>query len=213
MSVWAIVVWAALGVVVGAGLNSLARRVIEPTVSEAVRAARTITASVTGVLHGLLAWRLALWPELAAYSALAAIGVLLAVIDVIEHRLPSRLIAVGYLLLLALFGFAAVVRDNGAAMVRAAASMGVVFVVYLVLAVATNGGLGAGDVKLAGLLGLALGWLSWSAVLAGIVVGLFYGAVAGALLMALGKATPRSPIPLGPAMLAGAFTAVLSFGT
>jgi hypothetical protein len=49
-------------------------------------------ASVTACLFGLLAWRVGVRPELLAYSALAAVGVPLAVIDVLEQRLSTKLL-------------------------------------------------------------------------------------------------------------------------
>ena len=81
--------------------------------------------------------------------------------------------------------------------------------VYVALALPSSAPLGFGDVKLAGLLGLALAWLSWSALAVGLVLGFAYGAAYGAVLIARRRADLGTRIPFGPAMLAGAFTAIL----
>jgi leader peptidase (prepilin peptidase)/N-methyltransferase len=69
--------------------------------------------------------------------------------------------------------------------------------------------MGFGDVKLAGVLGLVLGWLGWSILLVGGFLGFLLGAVVGGALMAVRKAGRKSKIPFGPFMLAGALLAIL----
>jgi leader peptidase (prepilin peptidase)/N-methyltransferase len=64
-------------------------------------------------------------------------------------------------------------------------------------------GIGYGDVRLSGLLGLALGWLGWSELVVGVFAGAFLGGFGGALL-ALFRIVPRGRNPFGPHMLAGA---------
>jgi leader peptidase (prepilin peptidase)/N-methyltransferase len=69
--------------------------------------------------------------------------------------------------------------------------------------------MGFGDVKLAGVLGLYLGWLGWAEVVTGAFLGFLFGGVVGMALMAARKAGRKSQIPFGPFMLVGAFVAVL----
>ena len=64
-------------------------------------------------------------------------------------------------------------------------------------------GMGLGDVKLAGVLGMYLGYLGWGTLAVGAFFGFALGAVIGITLMALGRATRKSKIPFGPFMLAG----------
>jgi leader peptidase (prepilin peptidase) / N-methyltransferase len=161
----------------------------------------------TAVPFGLLTWRIGWKPELSAYCLLAAVGVVAATIDVIEHRLPSLLILPAYP---GLFGLAAALQHAAWALARAVLSMAALFAGYLLLAASTRGGIGAGDVKLAGLIGLALGWRGWFAVMAGSLVGFLLGAAAvGLVLICVRKADRRTPVPLGPALLAGAFLAII----
>ncbi|MDQ3465383.1 MAG: prepilin peptidase, partial [Actinomycetota bacterium] len=71
-------------------------------------------------------------------------------------------------------------------------------------------GFGFGDVKLGGLLGLYLGWLGWDFVILGVVAGFLIGTVIALVLMALRRASLRTPVPFGPALLAGALAAVVA---
>ena len=59
------------------------------------------------------------------------------------------------------------------------------------------------------LLGLALAWPGWETFLAGALLGLLYGALTGAAMIVLRRAHWHTLIPLGPALIAGAFTALL----
>ena len=70
-------------------------------------------------------------------------------------------------------------------------------------------GMGLGDVKLAGLLGLYLGWLGGGVLVAGTVLGFLTGALVGVVLIALGKAGRKTQVPLGPFMLVCAWVSIL----
>ena len=70
-------------------------------------------------------------------------------------------------------------------------------------------GMGFGDVKLAGVLGMMLGWFGWPEVVVGAFLGFLFGGVLGMALMAARRATRKSMIPFGPFMLAGAWTGLL----
>jgi prepilin signal peptidase PulO-like enzyme (type II secretory pathway) len=72
---------------------------------------------------------------------------------------------------------------------------GVGFLFLLLVAVASRGGMGWGDVKLAGLIGLATGF---PMVIVAIVVGALLGAVVGVVLMVRRKKRMKSRIPFGP---------------
>jgi leader peptidase (prepilin peptidase)/N-methyltransferase len=71
------------------------------------------------------------------------------------------------------------------------------------------GGMGLGDVKFAGVLGFALGWLGWAQVIAGTAVGFLLGGVVSVVLLAGGRARRKTRIAFGPYLIAGALTAVL----
>ena len=69
-------------------------------------------------------------------------------------------------------------------------------------------GLGFGDVRLAGVLGIALGNLGWEALLLGIWTGSLLVGVLGLVLVRLGV-VDRATTPFGPFMLLGALVGVL----
>ena len=99
-------------------------------------------------------------PALPAFCYLAGIGVPLAVIDARCQRLPDALTLPSYPVALALLGFAALLLPGGAGHFRGAlAGMALAWGVFLLQVLLYPAGLGWGDVKLAGLLGLYLGWL------------------------------------------------------
>ena len=91
-------------------------------------------------------------------------------------------------------------------MARAGIGGALLFVFFTVLATAHPAGMGFGDVKLAGLIGLVLGYLSWPALLLGCFAGFLLGGVAGLALIRRGRDTV---IPYGPFLIAGALLGIL----
>ena len=162
-----------------------------------------------------MAMRFGPGPALPAFCYLAGIGVPLAVIDARCQRLPDALTLPSYPVALALLGFAALLVPGGAGHFRGAlAGMTLAWGVFLLQVLFYPAGLGWGDVKLAGLLGLYLGWLggSWldqGALLAGLFLGYLFAAAAGLALIAARRASRKSRLPFGPYLLAGTLTAIL----
>lgn len=170
-------------------------------------AGQTVT---TAVLFGLLAWRFGPHLELLGYSYLAAVAVPLSVIDMLEMRLPRQLVLPLYPACLGLFGVAAAGNDDGARFMRAVTGMVLLLAAYLVIAVWSRGGLGAGDVRLAGPIGFALTWLDWSALFAGSLFSLLCAAAIATSSPNTGDSLLRREFPFGPAMFAGTFLALLT---
>ena len=169
---------------------------------------------VSGVLFGLVALRFGVAAELPAFLFLAGAGLLLAVVDLRHRLLPNRVVVPSVVVGLALLAVPAAVEGDWPALLRAVLGSVVLFAAFLVLALIAPSGLGMGDVKLAALLGLYLGWLGWSAVVLGGAAGFVVQAVVVLPLLALRRISLRSELPFGPAMLAGAALTVLwSTGT
>lgn len=141
---------------------------------------------------------------LPAFLYLAAIAVALSVIDVEVRRLPDRIVLPSYGVALSLLLLAGAIEGDWRPAARGLIAMAALLVLYLILAVAHPGGIGFGDVKLAGLLGLYLGWLGWGAVAVGTFAGFLLGAVVGLTLMATGRVGRKTAIAFGPHMLTGA---------
>ncbi len=163
----------------------------------------------TGLLFAVLTLRLGLSLALLAYLYLAAVCVALFIIDVRVHRLPDILTLPSYVVICVLLLLDAVATGNWSALLRAGVGMVVLFGAYYALAVVAAGALGFGDVKLAGLLGLLLGWSGWYALIVGGVLGFVYGGLFSLVLLVSRRVDGKTKIPFGPFMVLGALSAVL----
>ncbi|WP_432978020.1 prepilin peptidase [Dactylosporangium sp. CA-233914] len=150
------------------------------------------------------------WLYLPAWLYLAAIAVALALIDLDVLRLPNAIVLPAYVVAPLLFLPAVVAGHDWAAAGRALLAMAGLYALYFALAVVYPGGMGFGDVKLAGVLGLYLGSLGWSSVAVGTLGAFVIGAAAGLTLIALRRARRGTALPFGPSMLAGALLALFA---
>lgn len=132
-----------------------------------------------------------------------------ASVDLAAHRLPDALTLRSYPVMIGLLALAAVGGAGIHRFVLAVLGMTGSLALYLLLAVLPGSAMGLGDVKLSGLMGLALGWLGALPLLAGILLGSLLAGVVGVTLLAAGRISWRTRVPFGPFMLAGAFTVIL----
>jgi leader peptidase (prepilin peptidase) / N-methyltransferase len=168
---------------------------------------------LTAVTFALIGLRSGPSPVLPAYCFLAVVAVALAFIDVAHRRLPDLLTLPSYPVAIAALGAATpFVRHGAGHLIHAAIGLAGALAFYLVLAFVYPAGIGWGDVKLSGLLGLYLGWIGLTALVTGLAAGFVLAAVAGLLLIAAGKATRRSQIPFGPFMVAGSLLVIIAAG-
>ncbi|KAA2253317.1 prepilin peptidase [Solihabitans fulvus] len=207
MSAVFIASWTAAGIFVGVVLAAYLRRLLT-SAPTGVLAAKCAAPLLTAFAFGVLAWRFGHQFDLLPYSVLAAFGVALGLVDLIEQRLPSVLIYSGTVLVGALLATSAILYSRGPDFLRALAGMAILAAFYLILALASRGGLGAGDLKLGGLLGLAMAWQGWPTLLAGTLVGWLLAALVRIVLRAGGRVARDVSMPLGPYLFAGAFVAV-----
>jgi leader peptidase (prepilin peptidase)/N-methyltransferase len=147
-----------------------------------------------------------------AFLYLAAISIALALIDVGTHTLPNRIVLPAYPISLLLLAVGSAGSGDWGALVRALAGGAVLFAFYFALAMAYPTGMGFGDVKLAGVLGLYLGWLGWGPLVVGAFGAFLLGGIFSLVLLAAGRVGRKSGIPFGPWMLAGAGVGTL-FGS
>jgi len=167
----------------------------------------------TALACAVMALRFGPTPPLPAFCYLAGIGVPLAVIDTRCRRLPDPLTLPSYPIALALLGIAALLLPGGGRQfLTAVLGLTLAWAFFLLQVLIYPAGLGWGDVKLAGLLGLYLGWLGPGALAAGLFLGYLFAAVAGLGLIATRRASRRSHLAFGPFLLAGALAAVLITG-
>jgi leader peptidase (prepilin peptidase)/N-methyltransferase len=163
------------------------------------------TVVATSVTAGLLGWA---YPVPAVAVPLALLGVLLATVDLACLRLPDPLVAASAVVVVVPLCAAALAAGEPGRLGRAVLGAGLLGVAYLMMVMLPGGPLGFGDVKLAAVLGFALGFVGWPAVLIGAVAPhLLNGPVAVFLLLSR-RAGRRTALPLGPALLVGALIAV-----
>lgn len=164
-----------------------------------------VASAVAGGLVGAaVGWSWALVPLL----FLVPVGVALAVVDWRTQLLPTRVIAPSFVVVVALVLLGWAVTGEHEAVVRAGwgwlGAGGLFGLLWLV----HPRGMGYGDVRLSGVLGIALGQLGWGPLVIGIYAGFVLGGVGGVVLARAGRGSGRQ-FPFGPFMLAGALVGVL----
>lgn len=207
------VVLAVTAVAAGVALSEVSARLIAvalprlgPLPSLAVR---STTAALTGVLCAAIVLRYGIDPLLPALFLLGVLGVQLSRIDAALHLLPNPLVLVlgagGFVFLL----LPALLENELPFLLRGVIGAAIGFIFYLVLAIITPGAMGMGDVKLAAPLGLYLGYLGWSQLLHGILLGLILNGLAALVILAFRRGTKPKEVAHGPSMIAAAAAVTL----
>jgi len=174
-----------------------------------LRGLRAKTALATALVAGLIGARVGWGYELYFLLYLAPVGVALAVIDWRTRLLPTKLIAPSYAIVALLAAAAAWQQGDWQHLVMAGWGWLVAGGTFFALWFIYPKGMGYGDVRLSGILGIALGWLGWSELLTGVYAGFLLGGVGGLLLSVL-RIVDRKAYPFGPFMLVGALVGVLA---
>ena len=192
-----------------AAVVAVAAAALSPWVRDLARSdSRWLRSGAQVLLGGLLGGGAAAlasgWAELVGFSLLALACALLVVVDLAVHRLPDVLVGFGGLALLGAFGLTALLEVSWAQLARAVVAGAVVLGCFLVLAIVAPSGLGLGDVKLAGLLGVFLGWQGWSQVVVGTLAAFVVNGLVVAVLLLSGRVTRRSAVAFGPWLVLGA---------
>jgi leader peptidase (prepilin peptidase)/N-methyltransferase len=161
-----------------------------------VEAATALLFALVALVHGLS-------PQTALGLVLVALLVPITLIDLDERIIPNRLTGPGALAAIGLLA----ALEPGALPEHLAAGAGAALFFGLA-AVARPGGMGMGDVKLAGMLGLFLG----ASVAFALLVALVAGTVVGVAIMArVGAAAGRkTAVPFGPFLALGGVVALLA---
>ena len=145
---------------------------------------------------------------LVAFLYLAAITVALGLIDLDHHVLPNSIVLPSALVAAVLLAASAILTGNYTALLGAVIGAAAMFFFYFVLAFISPRGMGMGDVKLAGVLGLYLGYLGWGALIVGGFGAFLLGGLFSVVLLLLRKAGRKSGIPFGPWMLLAAWLGI-----
>lgn len=162
----------------------------------------------TSLLFGLTAWHFGLSWRTPAYCALMGGLVGLSWIDLRTRRLPREIIYGTAGVVLPLLVVAALVERAPERLwmmaLGAAIALAIMALVYLV----SRGGMGEGDVRLAPLLGAALGFLNPGLAPIGLLFGFATGAVVGVGVMVLRRGDRKTAIPFGPFLALGTLMAI-----
>lgn len=215
MDVAMVVAAAGGGVLAGAVAQAAASRVPE---REAVFAGRWWAPSTGGAAGrryaSIVGGTAALWVvaalrlgeswRLAAMMVLLAGLVALAACDMERLLLPKRIVYSTGAGSGAFLVVAAATGDQWGRLGVAAACGFVSWAAFLLLHLASPRGLGFGDVRLAALIGLVVGWAGVAAVVVSFLVASAVGVAVGLTLMATGRAGRRTALPFGVFLAIGA---------
>jgi leader peptidase (prepilin peptidase) / N-methyltransferase len=173
------------------------------------RPARIIAACALGAgIDAAMAWRFGLTAALPAYGYLGAVAAVVTVTDLAARKIPEAVVLPSYPLAAALLATASAPHDQWWALARGGIAMALLGGFYLTLGLTFPRQFGSGDIELGALLGLYLGWLSWSALATGTLLAWLLAAVALPLRRVV---TPghRGALPTGPFLAVGALVAIL----
>ncbi|MCI2420091.1 prepilin peptidase [Saccharopolyspora sp. K220] len=200
--------WIGGGLVVSGAL-AIVVRLREPEMQWCHFVAQVLLAG--GVL-GLLTWRLGCGPVVLAPAGFVTGGVAAAVVDFRTGRLPNWLVLTTHLMTAVGVLSATLITSADELLLGAVAGAAAFLLVYLGLYLGVPGQLGGGDVKLAAAAGAVLGWHSWSAVFAGLLVIWLANALAFAVLRVskFGVRHNLPSLPHGPSLVLGTVAVLLA---
>jgi leader peptidase (prepilin peptidase)/N-methyltransferase len=156
---------------------------------------------LTGALFALLYLSFGLTAAFVKYAFFAAFLIIVSMIDLEHYIVPDRLVTAGLAggILLGVFS-----KDRGLFSVLLGAGVAAGFL--LLVALLSKGGMGGGDIKLAFVTGLFLGWPLGPL---GIFLGSCLAGITGVFLLALRLKGRKDPIPFGPFIALGSLLSLL----
>jgi leader peptidase (prepilin peptidase) / N-methyltransferase len=184
------------------GCRSCAVRVAHP-----LRPA--LLAAVSAVVLGLFGARFGADVVLAAYAVFGLSMVAISAVDLERWIIPNHIIYPTLALLIPLFVVSSAVDHRWGSLERAAISAVVAFLGFYALHLAVPKGMGFGDVRLAGVIGLATGWLGFGHAFVGFFAGFVLGAVIGIVFIVVSGGGRKTKIPFGPFLAAGAVLSIV----
>jgi leader peptidase (prepilin peptidase)/N-methyltransferase len=165
-------------------------------------------ALVGAVAGGLVALALGWQWGLLVWLPLVPLGLALGLIDWRTRLLPTWLVYRTLAVVVLTAVLASVFTQDWQDLVRAGVGFAGAGLLYYVLWFVYPRGLGFGDVRLSGVLGVALGYVGTAELVVGVYAGFLLGGIGGALL-AMVRIVKRKHVPFGPFMLVGAVLGLL----
>jgi leader peptidase (prepilin peptidase)/N-methyltransferase len=174
-----------------------------------LRSGRPFTELCTAALFAAAGLRFGLDAVLPAYCLFFAVLVAVAAVDVERRVIPNRILHPALALTVLLLGGAAIADAAGRPALDSLVGGAAAFVALAIVHVVQPRGLGFGDVRLAGFIGLYLGWLGLADVALGLLVGFVLAVVAGLVLVMTTGGGLMVRLPFAPFLGAGAVLVVL----
>lgn len=169
-----------------------------------------VGSSLAAALVGLMAVRFADTPAaIPAFGWLTAVLVVQTAVDLRTQRLPREISNVGVAIGAPLLAIAALVVDEPERIWMMLIGAVIATVTLWLVHVLSGGDFGDGDVRLAPLLGLYLGWLNPALVFVALLFAFVAGATIGAALLATRRMQRDASLPFGPFLALGTVAAVL----
>ncbi len=154
-----------------------------------------VVEAVTGALFGMAAVRFDLTPQLPLALLLIALLVAVTGIDLRQQMIPDAITLPGTVV-----GLVLGVATGRVSWLDSVAGIAAGGTIFLAIIVASRGGMGGGDLKLAAMLGAFLGW---QVMLLSILIAVLAGGAVAVVLLASGRTGRKDPIPFGPFLAAG----------
>ena len=209
----ATIVSALVGAVVAMRRSRRAQRTITKLDELALRKPiNTAPIAVLGGLLGALTYRqFGFSLEMVTYGLMIAMCIEQSIIDYTTHRLPRGVTFRAAIVGGPLLALAAINHDDNGRIGVMFASFVVTLALFLLLAAFSKGGIGGGDVRLAPVLAMFLGWLGASHVYIGLGSGFILGGVVAAGMLVTRRASASARIAFGPFLCIGAVAVVLLY--
>jgi leader peptidase (prepilin peptidase)/N-methyltransferase len=154
-----------------------------------------IVEATTAALFALAYWKFGPTPEFVSAALLLSMLVAITCID-LEHQIIPDVISLPGIVA----GFVATLATGRVSWMESALGIMVGGGTFLVIILASGGGMGGGDMKLGAMLGAFLGW---KVVLLAIFIAVVLGGALAVALIASGLRGRKDPIPFGPFLAAG----------
>ncbi len=182
------------------------------TCAEPIAKRYPVVEVVTAILFALTAARLGVDAALPAFLAAVAGLVAISAVDLELFIVPNRILYPTLFVAAPLLLGAAAVDGDWDRVKTAAIGGAIGWSLLLVIHLVSPAGMGFGDVRLAGLIGMLLGWLSIGHVLVALFLGFLAAAVVGVALILTGVKGRKDKVPFGPFLATGAMLALLFGG-
>ena len=209
----ATIVSALVGAVIAMRRSRRAQRTI--TRLDALALRKPIVKAPVAILGGLLGAltyrRFGFSLEMFAYGLMIAMCIEQSIIDYTTHRLPRGVTFRAAIVGGPLLALAAINHDDNGRIGVMFASFIITLVLFALLAASSRGGIGGGDVRLAPVLAMFLGWLGASHVYIGLGSGFILGGVVAAGMLITRRASTSTRIAFGPFLCIGAVVSALMF--